>query len=109
MALTLFAAKGRSQKGRNVKMKTEMPETCVINPLKPKAPFKMLCKGWAELKHSKNILLKLSFCFNGDISNGLFFMTVMSYKRCFSVTADTKGSESATGLKSKSTFQLHQV
>lgn len=56
MALTLFAAKGRNQKGRNVKMKTEMLETCVINPLKPKAPFIMLCKGWAKPKHSKNIL-----------------------------------------------------
>lgn len=46
------------------------------------------------------------FLFNGDISNGLFYMTMMS---CFSVTADAKGSDSATGLKSKSTSQLHQV
>lgn len=49
------------------------------------------------------------FRFISDISNGLFYMTVMSYKRCFSVAADTKDSDSATGLKSKTTFQLHQV
>lgn len=42
------AAEGRNQMGRNVKMKTEMLKTCVINPLKPKAPFKMLYKGWAK-------------------------------------------------------------
>lgn len=49
------------------------------------------------------------FLFNSDISNGLFYMTVLSYKRCFSDAAETKGSDSATGLKSKSTFQLYQV